>query len=83
MLERLQEAPDVVEPPVAGNGLPDLLAVGPTDRAILYLFIIEGRPHVEVAEIVGLSEDATRARYSRALKRLRVETQEEATRGDR
>lgn len=83
MLERLQEAPDVVEPSVAGNDLGDLLAVGPTDRAILYLFIVEGRPHVEIAEIVGLSEDATRARYSRALKRLRVKTRQEAIRGDR
>lgn len=82
MVERLRAAPDVVEPAVVVGELGDLMSVAPLDRAILYLFVVEGRSHAEVGALVGLSEVATRARYSRTLKHLRVTTEEEARRGD-
>ena len=45
----------------------------PSDRAALYLFVVEQRSHREVADLLEISETAARARVSRALKRLRVE----------
>jgi RNA polymerase sigma-70 factor, ECF subfamily len=49
----------------AVNGLPDHL------RAVLVLKEIEGYAHAEIAELLGISEGASRVRLTRALRRLR------------
>ena len=49
------------------NRLPDHL------RAVLVLKEIEGYAHAEIAELLGISEGASRVRLTRALKRLRNE----------
>src|SRR6267378_1202818 len=51
----------------AVNTLPDHL------RAVLVLKEIEGYAHAEIAELLGISEGASRVRLTRALKRLRDE----------
>ena len=51
----------------AVNRLPDHL------RAVLVLKEIEGCAHAEIAELLGISEGASRVRLTRALKRLRNE----------
>jgi RNA polymerase sigma factor (sigma-70 family) len=65
------------------SDLSELLRLAPLDRAVLFLFVVEGRPHREVAELVDLSEVAVRARLSRALRRLRVELEEDSHGDDR
>ncbi len=49
------------------NTLPDQL------RAVLVLKEIEGYAHAEIAELLGISEGASRVRLTRALKMLREE----------
>ena len=66
----------------APSDLAALMLLEPSDRAALYLFVVEGRPHREVAELLGVTEVATRARVSRALKRLRVEEAKEVGHAD-
>jgi DNA-directed RNA polymerase specialized sigma24 family protein len=61
--------------------LHDLMRVSPIDRAVLYLSLVEQRSFREIGELVGCSEQAARARSSRALRRLRVELEEEASDG--
>jgi RNA polymerase sigma-70 factor (ECF subfamily) len=51
----------------AVNTLPDHL------RAVLVLKEIEGYGHAEIAQLLGISEGASRVRLTRALKRLRNE----------
>src|SRR5881397_2432719 len=55
----------------AVNTLPDHL------RAVLVLKEIDGYAHAEIAELLGISEGASRVRLSRALKRLRRELESE------
>jgi RNA polymerase sigma factor (sigma-70 family) len=55
------------------SDLADLLAVDPGDRAVLWLRVVEGRSHAEVAAILDITPGASRTRLSRALARLRVE----------
>ncbi|MEZ5133633.1 MAG: sigma-70 family RNA polymerase sigma factor [Acidimicrobiales bacterium] len=42
----------------------------PTDRAIVYLAVVEGRPSAEIADLLDLSGAAVRKRLSRARRRL-------------
>jgi DNA-directed RNA polymerase specialized sigma24 family protein len=61
------------------SDLADLDRLGPLDRAVLYLVHVEGYPHQEVGDILGITEQASRSRASRATARLRREiTAEEA-----
>lgn len=75
--------------PSRPSDLGDLMLLAPADRAALYLSVVEGRPHREVAALLDVSEVAARARVSRALQRLRVKRAEdlestaEVPRGDR
>src|SRR6266851_7244794 len=55
----------------AVDTLPDHL------RSVLVLKEIEGYGHAEIAELLGISEGASRVRLSRALKRLRRELESE------
>ena len=70
-LARLQRSED--EAPRYPSDLDDLRRLSPVERAVLYLSVVEGRSFAEIGSVVGLSEQAARARSSRALKRLRVE----------
>jgi RNA polymerase sigma-70 factor (ECF subfamily) len=72
----LDNAVEQAEPPralerdglqAAVNTLPDHL------RAVLVLKEIEGYAHGEIAELLGISEGASRVRLTRALERLRHE----------
>lgn len=58
------------------SDLDDLLRLKPIDRAALYLIVVERRSHRETGELLGWTETATRARVSRALRRLRLELQD-------
>ena len=42
-----------------------------SQRRVIVLKLFEGRPFAEIAEIVGASEEACRARFSRGLAALR------------
>ena len=68
------DSPDETRYP---SDLQDLLRLKPVDRAALYLAVVEGRGYDDVAGVLGCSEDAARARVSRALRRLRVQLEEE------
>jgi RNA polymerase sigma-70 factor (ECF subfamily) len=61
----------------ASDDLSALLALSPEDRALLYLTIIEGRSYRDASSILVASEEALRARASRALRRLREHESEE------
>jgi len=41
------------------------------DRVILSLFLLEGYDHEEIAQVLSISNNASRTRYSRARQRLR------------
>jgi RNA polymerase sigma-70 factor (ECF subfamily) len=56
------------------SDLDDLLQLPPADRAVLYLTIVERAPYAEAARVLGCSEEAARARGSRALRKLRKST---------
>jgi len=59
------------------SDLSDLLRVAPEHRAVLYLVEVEDRPYAEVATLLGITEEAARARASRARRQLRIELQGE------
>ena len=59
------------------SDLSDLLRVPPEGRAVLYLVEVEGRAYSEVAEMLGISDEAARARAARARQRLRLDLQGE------
>ena len=70
-LSRLETAPDASA--VYPSDLADLLRLAPEDRAVLYLVHVEQQPYAEAAATLGCSEEAARARASRARRRLRAE----------
>lgn len=57
--------------PAYPSDLDDLRQLPPKDRAVLYLVVVERGSYAEAARILGCSEEAARARGSRALRRLR------------
>ncbi len=59
------------------SDLGDLLRLRPSERAAVYLSVVDGLSHAEVAAALGCSEAAARNRVSRALRRLRIELNEE------
>lgn len=67
------------------SDLDDLDRLGPDERAALYLAEVERVPFREIAEALGCSEAAARARASRARRRLRdalaAETKEQQGHG--
>ncbi|HEX7167740.1 MAG TPA: sigma factor-like helix-turn-helix DNA-binding protein [Acidimicrobiales bacterium] len=56
----------------------DLFHLPPQTRALLFLVEVEGWPFRDAARVVGCTEEAARARASRALRQLRAELIEEA-----
>jgi RNA polymerase sigma factor (sigma-70 family) len=59
------------------SDLDDLRRLGPRDRAVLYLSVVEGRSYREIAAVLRCSEATARARASRALRRLRADLRTE------
>ena len=59
------------------SDLADLLRVPPESRAVLYLVEVEGQPYAEVATLLGITEEAARARAARARRALRLDLQGE------
>lgn len=53
------------------SDLDELRRLGPDDRALLYLSLVERRTFAEIASLMDISELAARKRSSRALARLR------------
>jgi RNA polymerase sigma factor (sigma-70 family) len=49
------------------------------DRIILSLFLLEGYDHEEISQVLGISNNASRTRYSRARQRLRELLREKHT----
>jgi RNA polymerase sigma factor (sigma-70 family) len=49
-----------------------LRGLAPDVRAVLYLRIVEGLSHEEIAQVLDVSVEAARTRYSRAIRDLRV-----------
>lgn len=60
--------------------LADLMRVPPDQRAVLYLHIVEGASHSEIADLLDITPEASRARLSRGLRQLRIELREEEAR---
>jgi DNA-directed RNA polymerase specialized sigma24 family protein len=68
-------------PPRYPSDLEDLMRVAPVDRAVLYLRFVEDCSFQEIAETLGTTEQAARARSSRALRKLRIDLHEELRHG--
>jgi RNA polymerase sigma-70 factor (ECF subfamily) len=51
----------------------DLSSLSVEQRAVLFLRFVEGRDTDDIAELLGLTAEAVRARSSRAIRALRVE----------
>ncbi|MCK5080109.1 MAG: sigma-70 family RNA polymerase sigma factor, partial [Bacteroidales bacterium] len=45
--------------------------LGDDDRTILSLFLLEGYDHEEISQVLDISNNASRTRYSRARQKLR------------
>lgn len=71
-------SPGVADDPSYPSDVDALRALPAEDRVVLYLAYVEGRPHREIAEFLGLTEAATRARASRAARQLRASIQGDA-----
>lgn len=54
-----------------GSDLAELRRLSVEDRALLFLVVVEDKPYAEAAELLGITEEAARARASRARKQLR------------
>ena len=59
------------------SDLADLMRVPPEGRAVLYLVEVEGQPYADAAALLGITEEAARARAARARKRLRLDLEGE------
>jgi len=68
-LDRVDEA-QVVE---YGSDLAELLRLDPQARALLFMVEVEGHSYSEAAAVLGISEQAARARAARARRRLRAD----------
>lgn len=79
-LARLRHSRPLSSEETYPSDLADLRRVDSLTRAVLYLVDVEGWRYAEVARVVGVSEEAARARASRARQRLSVAiVQEEKT----
>ena len=54
------------------SDLADLVALPPDQRAVLYLHVVERASHDEIASMLAITPEASRARLSRGLKALRT-----------
>ena len=72
-LDRVEEA----VAPEYGSELSDLLRLDPEARGLLFMIEVEGHSYAEAASVLGISEQAARARAIRARRRLRAEVEGE------
>lgn len=63
--------------PEYDSDLSDLHRLAPDDRALLYLVVVEDRTYADAAAQLGITEQAARARASRARRRLRADLEGE------
>jgi RNA polymerase sigma-70 factor (ECF subfamily) len=70
-LDRLEEG----QSPQYASDMADLLRLEPEARALLYMIEVEGHSYVEAATVLGITEEAARARAIRARRRLRAEVE--------
>ena len=63
------------------SDLADLERLSPQARAVLYLKVVEGYADAEIAAMLGITEEAARARASRSATQLRLVLIEELGRG--
>jgi RNA polymerase sigma factor (sigma-70 family) len=63
--------PAEVDPPQYSWQVDELLTLSPKARAVVYLRIVEGMPHAEIADLLGCSSASVRKTASRAKKKLR------------
>ena len=75
-LDRVDEA----QSPEYASDMADLLRLEPEARALLYMIEVEGHSYAEAGTVLGISEEAARARAIRARRRLRAEV--EGARGE-
>jgi RNA polymerase sigma factor (sigma-70 family) len=72
---RVHRSVAATEPEVAVDAYPsdldELRRLTPTDRALLFMSVVEQRPFAEISQLLGIEEPAVRKRSSRALARLR------------
>ncbi len=68
-LDRVDEG----QRPEYGTDLEDLLALEPDARALLFMVEVEGHSYAEAAAVLGINEQAARARAARARRRLRAD----------
>jgi len=59
------------------SDLADLMRLSAADRTLLYLVTVEGRSYADASIVLGCREATARARASRALRRLRIELDDE------
>jgi RNA polymerase sigma-70 factor (ECF subfamily) len=59
------------DPPEYAWQVEELLQLSPRSRAVVYLRVIEGLPHAEIARLLECSEPAVRKTMSRAKRQLR------------
>jgi RNA polymerase sigma factor (sigma-70 family) len=65
---RLAQPTSEIQP--VPSDLADLDQLDPVDRAVMWLVHIEGHSHQEAADLLGLTEQASRSRASRSRKQL-------------
>jgi RNA polymerase sigma-70 factor, ECF subfamily len=68
---------DEVSLPQYSSDLADLLRIDPRTRAVLFLVEVEDLTYAEAGTLVGVTEEAARARAARARRRLRAELLDE------
>jgi RNA polymerase sigma factor (sigma-70 family) len=71
-VDERQYGPSIVRALLAG-----LRELDEQQRQVVVLKLFEGRPFAEIAEIVGVSDEACRARFSRGLAALRTHLSKE------
>ena len=69
---------DETSTPAVPSDLAELMTLDPPNRAALYLFVVEGYSHRQVADVLDITVVAARSRVSKALKLLRTHMIEEA-----
>jgi RNA polymerase sigma-70 factor (ECF subfamily) len=76
-LPRMARGDDDALAPEYASDLADLMRLPPQTRALLYLVEVEGCSYADAAAALDLTEEAARARASRARRRLRVDIEGE------
>lgn len=77
--ERLSGIP-AIEHPIYPSDLDDLAALEPRQRAILYLFEVEGWPFARIAELLDEDEATVRRRATTARRQLKLSIEEGTSR---